>query len=63
LDLGLDAYKHGLVTYVTVLTVQLQSVQARQQLTQSYLTQSIDLIKLFKALGGGWQGAGSNSRT
>jgi outer membrane protein, multidrug efflux system len=63
LDLGLDAYKHGLVTYVTVLTVQLQSVQARQQLTQSHLTQSIDLIKLFKALGGGWQGAGPNSPT
>jgi multidrug efflux system outer membrane protein len=63
LDINLDAYKHGLVTYVTVLTVQLQTVQARQQLTQSYLTQSIDLIKLFKALGGGWQGAGSDSPT
>jgi outer membrane protein, multidrug efflux system len=63
LDIDVDAYKHGLVTYVTVLTVQLQTVQARQQLTQSYLTQSIDLIKLFKALGGGWQGAAPNSAT
>jgi outer membrane protein, multidrug efflux system len=61
LDIGLDAYKHGLVTYVTVLTVQLQTVQARQQLTQSYLMQSMDLIKLFKALGGGWQRAATDS--
>jgi NodT family efflux transporter outer membrane factor (OMF) lipoprotein len=57
LDIDLDAYKHGLITYVTVLTVQLQTVQARQQLAQARLTQSIDLIKLYKALGGGWETA------
>jgi outer membrane protein, multidrug efflux system len=55
LDINLDAYRHGLVTYVTVLTLQLQTVQARQQLAQAALTQIIDLIKLYKALGGGWQ--------
>jgi multidrug efflux system outer membrane protein len=55
LDINLDAYRHGLVTYVTVLTLQLQTVQARQQLAQAELTQIIDLIKLYKALGGGWQ--------
>lgn len=55
LDLDLDAYRHGLATFVTVLTVQLQTVQARQQLAQASLTQIIDLIKLYKALGGGWQ--------
>jgi outer membrane protein, multidrug efflux system len=57
LDINLDAYRHGLVNYVTVLTVQLQTVQARQQLAQAVLTQIIDLIKLYKALGGGWQAA------
>jgi outer membrane protein, multidrug efflux system len=57
LDINLDSYKHGLVTYVTVLTVQLQTVQARQQLAEARLTQSIDLIKLYKALGGGWESA------
>jgi multidrug efflux system outer membrane protein len=55
LDINLDAYRHGLATYVTVLTLQLQTVQARQQLAQATLTQILDLIKLYKALGGGWQ--------
>jgi len=55
LDINLDSYRHGLATYVTVLTLQLQTVQARQQLAQATLTQIIDLIKLYKALGGGWQ--------
>jgi multidrug efflux system outer membrane protein len=54
-DLNLDAYRHGLATYVTVLTLQLQTVQARQQLAQATSTQIVDLIKLYKALGGGWQ--------
>ena len=57
LDINVDAYRHGLVTYVTVLTLQLQTVQARQQLAQAALTQIIDLIKLYKALGGGWEAA------
>ena len=57
LDFNLDAYRHGLATYITVLTLQLQTVQARQQLAQASLTQIIDLIKLCKALGGGWQGS------
>lgn len=55
LDINLDAYRHGLATYVAVLTLQLQTVQARQQLAQALFTQIIDLIRLYKALGGGWQ--------
>ena len=55
LDLNLDAYRHGLVTYITVLTVQIQLVQARQQLAQALLAQNSDLVKLYKALGGGWE--------
>ncbi len=56
LDLDLDSYRHGLVSYVTVLTVQIQTVQARQQLAGALLTQGVDLVKLYKALGGGWEG-------
>jgi len=55
LDVDLDAYRHGLITYITVLIVQIQVVQARQQLAQASLTQSTDLVKLYKALGGGWE--------
>ncbi len=61
LDVDLDAYRHGLLTYITVLTVQIQMIQARQQLTQALLTQNTDLVKLYKALGGGWEDAAENT--
>jgi outer membrane protein, multidrug efflux system len=61
LDVDLDAYRHGLLTYITVLTVQIQMVQARQQLAQALLTQNSDLVKLYKALGGGWEGVPANN--
>jgi outer membrane protein TolC len=35
--------------------VQIQAVQAQQQLAQAKLSQSTDMVKLFKALGGGWE--------
>jgi outer membrane protein TolC len=54
-DIDLDGYRRGLLTYITVLTVQLQAVQARQQLAQAMLAQSTDVVKLYKALGGGWE--------
>ena len=57
LNVDLNAYGHGLVTYITVLTAQIQTVQAQQQLAQAALTQSTDLVKLYKALGGGWEDA------
>jgi len=57
LDVDVDSYRHGLITYITVLTQQLQTVQARQQLAKSLLTQRTDLVKLYKALGGGWEAA------
>jgi multidrug efflux system outer membrane protein len=57
LDVDLDGYGHGLLTYITVLTVQIQMVQARQQLAEALLTQNTDLVKLYKALGGGWEEA------
>jgi outer membrane protein, multidrug efflux system len=54
LEVDLDSYRHGLLTYISVLSVQLQAVQARQQLAQAQLTQVTDVVKLYKALGGGW---------
>jgi NodT family efflux transporter outer membrane factor (OMF) lipoprotein len=56
-DVQLDAYGHGVISYITVLTLQLQTIQARQQLAEAMLTQSTDLVKLYKALGGGWEDA------
>ena len=57
LDVELNSYQQGLITYINVLTVQLQTIQARQQLAQASLAQSTDIVKLYKALGGGWQDA------
>ena len=56
-EVQLDAYRHGVITYITVLTVQLQAAQAREQLVQAQSTESTDLVKLYKALGGGWEHA------
>jgi outer membrane protein, multidrug efflux system len=56
-EVQLDAYGHGVISYITVLTLQLQTIQARQQLADAMLTQSTDLVKLYKALGGGWEDA------
>jgi outer membrane protein, multidrug efflux system len=61
LEVDLDAYRHGLLTYISVLTVQIQTVQARQQLAQASLTQNTDLVKLYKALGGGWEDMPANT--
>jgi NodT family efflux transporter outer membrane factor (OMF) lipoprotein len=56
-EVQLNAYRHGVISYITVLTVQLQAAQAREQLVQAQATESTDLVKLYKALGGGWEGA------
>lgn len=55
-QLNMDSYQHGLITYISALTTQIQLIQAKQQWTEARLTQSTDLVKLYKALGGGWQG-------
>jgi NodT family efflux transporter outer membrane factor (OMF) lipoprotein len=57
LDVDLDAYRHGILSYLQILELQIQVTQARLQLVQAELTQSGDLVKLYKALGGGWEDA------
>jgi NodT family efflux transporter outer membrane factor (OMF) lipoprotein len=56
-DIDTNAYSHGILTYINVLTAQVQVEQAREQLADALLTQSTDLVKLYKALGGGWENA------
>jgi NodT family efflux transporter outer membrane factor (OMF) lipoprotein len=55
LEVDTNLYRNGLMTYINVLTVQIQTVQAEQQLANALLTQNTDVVKLYKALGGGWQ--------
>lgn len=54
-DITMHSYKVGLTTYINVLTLELQTNQAKQQLAQATLTEVTDLVKLYKALGGGWE--------
>ena len=55
-DLANDRYRAGLGAYIDVLNAEHQANQAELDLAQSAATTSIDLVALFKALGGGWSG-------
>ncbi|OXC72304.1 efflux transporter outer membrane subunit [Caballeronia sordidicola] len=57
LQLATDSYRKGLVSFITVLDAERQLAGAREQLAQSTVSVTTDLIAVYKALGGGWQGA------
>jgi outer membrane protein, multidrug efflux system len=54
-DLSTQLYKNGLIDFLRVLVSQTQLDTARDALVQSDQTVSLDLVQLYKALGGGWQ--------
>ena len=56
LMLATDRYKHGLSSFIDVLTTENQLVTARQQYTDSALAVTLDVVMLYRALGGGWEG-------
>ncbi|MDE2183947.1 MAG: hypothetical protein KGJ78_13085 [Alphaproteobacteria bacterium] len=43
-----------MVNYLNVLSAQSNYLSARDQLEQSRATLGVDLVSLYKALGGGW---------
>jgi multidrug efflux system outer membrane protein len=53
--ISLDQYRAGLTTYVNVLQAQATDLAAQDQLAQSRLMLSTDLVSIYKALGGGWR--------
>jgi len=57
LQLATDSYRKGLVSFITVLDAERQLAGTREQLAQSTVSVTTDLIAVYKALGGGWQGA------
>jgi outer membrane protein, multidrug efflux system len=57
LQLATDSYRKGLASFITVLDAERQLAETRQQLAQSTVSVTTDLIAVYKALGGGWQGA------
>jgi multidrug efflux system outer membrane protein len=55
LDLATDSYRKGLESFITVLDAERQLASTRQQLAQSTVSVTTDLIAVYKSLGGGWQ--------
>jgi NodT family efflux transporter outer membrane factor (OMF) lipoprotein len=55
LGLARDRYNQGLVDFLTVLDAERSLLQAEQQYATSTTNVSLDLVRLFKALGGGWE--------
>ncbi len=48
-------YREGAIDFLNVLSVQKSFLDARSEAIRSNMTASVNLIKLFKALGGGWE--------
>jgi len=53
--LATESYEKGLVTFITVLNAERDLASTRQQLAQTTVSVTTDLIALYKALGGGWE--------
>ena len=56
LDLAQQQYAHGLQTFINVLDAERSLFNAQGQLASSTATVSSDLVQLYNALGGGWEG-------
>lgn len=54
-QLATESYRKGLVTFITVLDGERQLASTRQQLAQTTVSVTTDLVALYKALGGGWE--------
>ena len=55
MDLSLQLYKEGLTDFLNVLNSQRSLYASEDALVQSERTIVIDLVALYKALGGGWE--------
>jgi NodT family efflux transporter outer membrane factor (OMF) lipoprotein len=57
LDLARARYNDGLTEFLNVLDAERSLLQAEQQYATSTTNVALDLVQLFKALGGGWETA------
>jgi outer membrane protein TolC len=55
-ELANQLYSKGLVDFLNVALAQSLLYQAQDQFAQSEIALSTDVIALYKALGGGWEG-------
>ncbi|WP_261641636.1 efflux transporter outer membrane subunit [Erwinia mallotivora] len=54
-NLANDSYSKGLSSFIDALDAQRQLSQAQQQAISARMQSSLDLVALYKALGGGWE--------
>lgn len=54
-NLASDSYRQGISTFIEALDAQRQLAQAQQQAEQARVQSTLDLVALYKALGGGWE--------
>ena len=52
--LAMEQYRAGLVDFLSVLDAQRALYESEDQLVQSQTNVTIDLVGLYRALGGGW---------
>ncbi len=57
LALARDRYVHGVADFIQVLNAESTLTEARQSLVQADMTLTDDVVALYTALGGGWQGS------
>lgn len=58
-----DLYQNGLADFLRVLDAERSLYQAEDELAQSGRTMTLNLVALYKALGGGWQTGGHGATT
>ena len=56
LEISRQYYRSGLADFLNVLDSERSLYQTQDALVQSQLAASLDVVALYKALGGGWQG-------
>ena len=62
-ELALQRYKSGVANFLDVLDADRTLQQNQLLLTDSTAAVSIDLVSIYKALGGGWNSAGAKNNT
>ena len=58
LDLATDRYRKGLADFLNVVDAERSLYQAEDELADSQSSISVNLVTLYKALGGGWESPG-----
>jgi NodT family efflux transporter outer membrane factor (OMF) lipoprotein len=56
-EISTELYKNGLTSFLSVVDAERSLYQAEDELVQSGRTVTVNLVALYKALGGGWQTA------